>query len=82
MPELPEVETIRCDLEKSVRGKIFKDVQLLYSGFVKYPNPNLFISRLSGEKIIGTGRRGKYLFLHLSNNLKLIIHFRMTGRII
>ncbi len=82
MPELPEVETIRSDLEKSVQGKTFQDVELFYSGFIKYPNPNIFISWLTGKKIVGTGRRGKYLFLHLSDNLKLVIHFRMTGRII
>ncbi len=82
LPELPEVETIRCDLEKSVQGKILQAVQLFYNGFVKYPSPDIFISSLAGKKIIGTGRRGKYLFLHLSDNLKLVIHFRMTGRII
>ncbi len=82
LPELPEVETIRRDLEKLIIGKVIKDVKLHYAGFVKYPTPTDFVSRVKDKKVQGIGRRGKYLFIHLSDQYNLIIHLRMTGRII
>jgi formamidopyrimidine-DNA glycosylase len=82
MPELPEVETIRRDLESIIQGKIIKDVRLYYDGFVKYPGRDAFTANLKGKEVLGTGRRGKYLFLHLSQDMSLVIHLRMTGRIL
>lgn len=82
MPELPEVETIRRDLQKLLPGRVIKDVKLYFQGFVKYPSPGEFIARLRGKKILKTGRRGKYLFLYLSGGFRLVVHLRMTGRLL
>ncbi len=82
MPELPEVETIRRDLEVFIQGKVIKDIRLFYDGFIKYPGRDEFVANLTGKEVLGTGRRGKYLFLHLSEDFSLVIHLRMTGRIL
>jgi formamidopyrimidine-DNA glycosylase len=82
MPELPEVETIRRDLENLIQGKAIKDIRLYYDGFIKYPGKDEFVANLTGKKVRATGRRGKYLFLHLSEGFSLVVHLRMTGRIL
>lgn len=82
MPELPEVETIRRDLQKLLPGKVIEDVKLLFPGFVKYPDPGEFVRLCRGKAVLETGRRGKYLFLHLSEGFLLTVHLRMTGRLL
>jgi len=79
MPELPEVETIRRDLETRVVGHSFSSVQLLWSRAVRQPNPEEFTHRLTGQKIESLERRGKYLIFHLSSGAALILHLRMSG---
>jgi formamidopyrimidine-DNA glycosylase len=79
MPELPEVETIRRDLEARVVGRSFRSVQLLWSKAVRQPSPEEFARRLSGQKIESLDRRGKYLIFHLSGGDALILHLRMSG---
>ncbi len=82
MPELPEVETIRRDLQGLIRGKVIKDVRLMYAGFIRCPSRDEFAANLKDKEVLGTSRRGKYLFLHLAGGLSLIIHLRMTGRLL
>jgi len=79
MPELPEVETIRRDLETRVVGRSFSSVQLLWPRAVRQPSPEEFTRRLAGQKIESLGRRGKYLIFHLSSGEALILHLRMSG---
>jgi formamidopyrimidine-DNA glycosylase len=82
VPELPEVETIRRDLQLLLPGKVLRDVHLLFPGFVKYPSPGDFIRLLRGLKVREAGRRGKYLILYLSRGFCLVVHLRMTGRLL
>jgi formamidopyrimidine-DNA glycosylase len=79
MPELPEVETIRRDLETRVVGRSFRSVQLLWPKAVRQPTPEEFSRRLAGQKIESLDRRGKYLIFHLSGGESLILHLRMSG---
>jgi formamidopyrimidine-DNA glycosylase len=66
MPELPEVETVRLDLDRAVVGRTISSVTLGRLRSVRrYVDPNLFIEELVGAQISATGRLGKYLFLHL-----------------
>ena len=82
MPELPEVETIRSGLEPLVSGRRFVKVSLPWPGAVKHPSPEEFSHRLMGRRIEGVGRRGKYLFFPLSDGCSLIVHLKMTGRLL
>ncbi len=79
MPELPEVETIRRELEPHVVGCTIKGLSFPWEGIVRRTSLEEFCARLIGQKIIGLGRRGKYLIFRLSNGQALVIHLKMTG---
>ena len=83
MPELPEVETIRRDLEKEVVGKRIKSVDVTGARSVRrQASAEEFASRLEGRKITGVNRRGKYLLLALDNADVLVIHLGMSGQLL
>jgi formamidopyrimidine-DNA glycosylase len=79
MPELPEVETIRRELEPHVIGRTISGLSFFWEGIVRQPSLEEFCSRLIGQRITGLGRRGKYLIFNLSGGQALIIHLKMTG---
>jgi formamidopyrimidine-DNA glycosylase len=79
MPELPEVETIRRELEPHVVGRSVSGLEFNWEGIVRRASLEEFSSRLIGQRIIGLGRRGKYLIFRLSSGQALIIHLKMTG---
>jgi len=83
MPELPEVETIRRDLEKRVKGKRVEKVVIKSEKFIKAPSSIAeFIERMKGRTLSEIKRRGKYLILELDSKDNLIIHLKLTGRLI
>lgn len=82
MPELPEVETIKNELSPYVIGRGITAVALLWEGIVRQPSAEEFCSRITGQKIIGIARRGKYLIVNLSRGDLLILHMKMTGSLL
>jgi len=80
MPELPEVETIRRDLEKEIVGKKLKEVSVSGERTVRR-RPEEFKERLEGRKVLGVDRRGKYLVVRLDGPDVLVIHLRMSGQL-
>ena len=81
MPELPEVETIRRELEKEVVGRKVKSVEVTGKKSIKRQSPEDFITGLVGAKITGSQRKGKYLLMPLDNGQVLIVHLRMSGQL-
>jgi len=83
MPELPEVETIIRELKKSpiVQAKI-ADIQVRWPKTIKTHSIDNFKNELIGKKIIDFIRRAKYLIFEISNDKTLILHLRMTGKLI
>ncbi|NLP43763.1 MAG: bifunctional DNA-formamidopyrimidine glycosylase/DNA-(apurinic or apyrimidinic site) lyase [Peptococcaceae bacterium] len=82
MPELPEVESIKRTLEKNILKKRILDAKIFWpSAVISVPGED-FVELLKDKIIDGLSRRGKYLLLHLDNNYTLIVHFRMTGRLV
>ncbi len=77
VPELPEVETIRKQAEKGLAGLVIKNVQVLTSK-VFFGDPTI----LAGEKFLRVNRVGKYLFVHFESGKGLVIHLKMTGRLV
>jgi len=77
MPELPEVQTIINGLTRKVLGKEIEKINELRAGTVIWQNP---VTSLG--KINSISRRGKYILMQTSNNFKLVIHLRMTGKLI
>jgi formamidopyrimidine-DNA glycosylase len=82
MPELPEVETIKTELAPYVIGRRITGVTLLWEGIVRQPSVAEFQSRITGQKIVGLARRGKYLLVSLSRGDLLIIHLKMSGSLL
>lgn len=80
MPELPEVETVRCELEKSLLGKVFDTPVLAYHPVIKTDEME-FVTSLKGKRVLSISRNGKYLIFHLSEETKLLFHLRMEGKL-
>jgi formamidopyrimidine-DNA glycosylase len=79
MPELPEVETVRTQLDASITGRIIRSA-LLRRKDLRIPFPDGFCEAVSGRKIVAVKRRAKYLLLLLDDGQVIIAHLGMTGR--
>jgi formamidopyrimidine-DNA glycosylase len=83
VPELPEVETLRRDLEKEVVGKRIKQVDVSGMRSIRrHPNKKHFAGKLEGRKIMGIDRRGKYLLVKLEGGDILVVHLGMSGQLL
>lgn len=82
MPELPEVETIKRELDKAVLGKKIIDVIVNNSKVIKEPAKDKFTAGLKKVAIKKILRKGKALIFELSNGKYLVMHLRMTGQLI
>ena len=83
MPELPEVETIRRDLEREVVGKRIKAVDVTGTRTVRrHRTRPQFVAKVEGRKIAGVDRRGKYLLARLDSGDILVIHLGMSGQLL
>jgi formamidopyrimidine-DNA glycosylase len=77
MPELPEVETIRQQIQKHVVGESILSVVVNTPSVVRGD-----YKKLEGKHIIGTRRFSKMIVLDFSDNISVLIHLKMTGRLI
>lgn len=77
MPELPEVETIKRSLQKSVVGKKITGIEVLLAKQFQGKKEDVV-----GEKITSIDRRGKILKISLSNGKNLLIHFKLSGQLL
>ncbi len=84
MPELPEVETVRRILQPGIVGQTIASVTIgSFPGVIASSMEGVDpIASLAGRTFLDTSRRGKYLILHLDDDLYLIVHLRMTGRLL
>ena len=83
MPELPEVETIRRELERDVVGKRIKTVTVTGTRATRrHTNKKQFVSRLDGTKVSGVDRKGTYLILKLDTADILVIDLGATGQLL
>ncbi len=95
MPELPEVETLRRGLQKTIVGKKIKAVAVRLPkivsvgpktvGNVRKLDKGLakqFQNLLEGRQIVGVKRRAKMLILDLSGHYTILIHLKLTGQLI
>lgn len=82
MPELPEVETVKRILEPQLHGRRITELTVNRPEVLAHPAADLFSDSVRSAVIKGMGRRGKYLLIYLSNDCTVIIHLRMTGRLL
>jgi formamidopyrimidine-DNA glycosylase len=81
VPELPEVETVRAQLEPVLVGRRLERVEILDSRLTRPFDPALVAAELEGERIAALERRGKYLVVRFETGRVLLIHLRMTGSV-
>jgi len=77
MPELPEVETIRMQLEKFLRGKKITGVEIKTAK--SFPDDK---KKVLGARMTGTRRFGKVLVIDLDNGYSLLVHLKLTGQLL
>jgi formamidopyrimidine-DNA glycosylase len=82
MPELPEVETVARGLRASLIGCTIVGVEVCWTRSVVPPDPAAFARHLTGQVIAGVGRRGKWVVITLDSGDTLLVHLRMTGRLV
>lgn len=77
MPELPEVETIKLQLESKIKGLRITEIEVL--------NRKSFqgeIGEIRGRRVIGVKRRGKITIMELERGMALAVHLKLTGQLI
>jgi formamidopyrimidine-DNA glycosylase len=83
MPELPEVETIRRDLQTEVVGRKIKAVEVRNGRTVRrHPSAKQFRGLVEGRTITGVDRAGKYLLIRLDDGQTLVVHLGMSGQLL
>ena len=82
MPELPEVETVRRGLDTAISGRQISAVRVLHPRPVRrhLPGASDFESRLAGRVFDVPRRRGKYLWLPLTDGDAVLAHLGMSGQ--
>jgi formamidopyrimidine-DNA glycosylase len=78
MPELPEVEAVRRQLDPVMSGARFDRVTVRRPD-LRRPFPARFAARLRGTTVRDLTRRGKYLLADLSSEETLLLHLGMSG---
>lgn len=82
MPELPEVETVRRGLAAQVVGRRIRSVEVGRERTVRRTSRQALIDGLTGATITAADRRGKYLVCPLDTGDALMVHLRMSGRLL
>ena len=82
MPELPEVQTVVDSLNKlKLKGRRVVGARVYWPKTIAGMTPATFKKKIKGRSIREISRRGKYIIVALSQDLNLLIHLRMTGRL-
>ena len=90
MPELPEVETVRAGIADHSLGRSVRAVRVVDARSLRrhLPGPAHFEAALTGRALRGAYRRGKYLWLTLSEadgtlaDEALVVHLGMSGQLL
>ncbi len=90
MPELPEVETVRAGIADHSLNRPVRSVRVVDARSLRrhLPGPVAFEVALTGRALRGAYRRGKYLWLTLSEpdgalaDEALVVHLGMSGQLL
>lgn len=82
MPELPEVEIIVSDLRPELIGRTILDVQTDWPKYFQLPTSEpAFRQCVIGRVITAVDRRAKNVLIHLEGGHLLLVHQKMSGRL-
>jgi formamidopyrimidine-DNA glycosylase len=80
--ELPEIETLRRDLERDIAGRKIKSVEVKALKSIPYnKTKKAFADALVGAKVVVVERHGLYLVASLNNDHALVIELGENGRL-
>jgi formamidopyrimidine-DNA glycosylase len=82
MPELPEVETVRRQLEPELVGKRIESASVRDERLTRPEPPGSVERGVAGREVTAVARRGKYLLIGLEGGRTLALHLRMTGNLL
>jgi len=81
VPELPEIETIKKDFNRTVKGRVFGSVEILDSKTARFSRRE-FDQKLKAKRIKKIQRRCKILIIETNSGYGLMVHLKMTGQLI
>ena len=81
MPEHPEVETVVRGLEARLDGRVIARA-VANREDLRWALPEGLTRRLTGTRVSGLRRRGKYILIRLDDGWSLLLHLGMSGRIV
>lgn len=81
MPELPEVETVMRGLDSHLTGHIIAKATLRRAS-IRFAVPPELPSVLTGARIMGFRRRGKFILMRLDHGWSMLVHLGMSGRML
>jgi formamidopyrimidine-DNA glycosylase len=83
VPELPEIEVLRRDLERDIVGRKIKSVEVDgLKPIRRHRTKKQFVGALDGRKITGVERHGRYLLLRLDGPDVLLVDLGATGALV
>ena len=77
MPELPEVEALAAYLRERAAGHAVARIDVSAISALKTYDPP--VSAVAGLPVTGAGRYGKFLDIHLGDELHLVVHLARAG---
>ncbi len=81
MPELPEVETVMRALQARLEGRVLLRA-VARRPDLRWPLPAGLAERLTGARVAGFRRRGKYILMRLDSDWSVLLHLGMSGRMV
>jgi formamidopyrimidine-DNA glycosylase len=95
MPELPEVQTVVSELNRKLKNRKIKKIDVHNSKVISVgpktvsnirsvtqKTVNEFVKFLTGRKILSVRRRAKMLIFDVDGPLSMLVHLKMTGQFI
>lgn len=81
MPELPEVEVTRRELEPKLLGRTIASVHTTAQSYFFLTPTARLKKQLGGRRVEALQRVGKYLLLELDDGARVLLHLGMTGQL-
>jgi len=82
VPELPEVETVRCQLDAALPGREIVSVESVDPFILRDADAQDLPGLIEGRAFGSVTRAGKFLVLPLQGDVYLTIHLGMTGQLL
>lgn len=81
MPELPEIEILKNEINAQMVGKEAAEIRLEKSKQGELEGKNL-LPLLRGAKVEGARRRGKFLIIDFDGGISLMVHLWLVGQVL